>query len=102
MAKMDEQFIQDVLNTVDLIPLGRVASYGQIAQIICRPRNARLVGKALGKAGGRGKHPCHRVVTASGRLVPGWFDQRPMLLAEGVPFKDKNHVDIRRCRWQGI
>lgn len=48
MAKMDEQFIQDVLNTVDLIPFGRVASYGQIAQIICRPRNARLVGKILG------------------------------------------------------
>ena len=31
MAKMDEQFIQDVLNTVDLIPFGLVASYGQIA-----------------------------------------------------------------------
>lgn len=40
MAKMDEQFIQDVLNTVDLIPFGLVASYGQIAQMICRPRNA--------------------------------------------------------------
>ena len=81
MAKMDEQFIQDVLNTVDLIPFGLVASYGQIAQMICRPRNARLVGKILGKYGGRGKHPCHRVVTASGRLVPGWFDQRPLPLA---------------------
>ncbi|AMS07784.1 cysteine methyltransferase [Limosilactobacillus oris] len=99
---MDEQFIQAVLDTVDLIPYGRVATYGQIARIICRPHNARLVGKTLGKYGGRGKHPCHRVVTANGRLAPGWLDQRPMLLVEGVPFKDECHVDISHCHWQGI
>nr|PMC28448.1 cysteine methyltransferase [Gardnerella vaginalis] len=102
MTKIDEQFMQSVLNIVDIIPLGRVATYGQIAKIIGRPRNARLVGKALGKSGGYGKHPCHRVVTATGRLVPGWFDQRPMLMVEKVPFKDENHVDIKRCQWHGI
>lgn len=102
MTKIDENFMQDVLNIVDIIPLGRVASYGQIARLIGRPRNARLVGKALGKAGNYGKHPCHRVVTATGRLVPGWFDQRPMLLAEGVPCKDETHVDIKKCQWWGI
>lgn len=102
MAKIDDQFMHAVLNVVDIIPLGRVATYGQIARIIGRPRNARLVGKALGKSGGYGKHPCHRVVTATGRLVPGWVDQRPMLLAENVPFKDETHVDIKKCHWQGI
>ncbi|MRN07211.1 cysteine methyltransferase [Lactobacillus sp. 0.1XD8-4] len=101
-TKIDEQFIQAVLNIVDIIPNGRVATYGQIAWIIGHPRNARLVGKVLGKFGGRGHHPCHRVVTATGRLVPGWFDQRPMLLAENIPFKDENHVDIKHCHWQGI
>ena len=102
MTKIDEQFMQSVLNIVDIIPFGRVATYGQIAKIIGRPRNARLVGKALGKSGGYGKHPCHRVVTATGRLVPEWFDQQPMLMAEKVPFKDENHVDIKRCQWRGI
>ena len=102
MTKIDEQFMRDVLNIVDIIPFGRVATYGQIAKLIGRPRNARLVGKALGKSGGYGKHPCHRVVTATGRLVPGWFDQRPMLLAENVPFKYDNHVAIKKCQWQGI
>ena len=102
MTKIDEDFMHDVLNIVDLIPLGRVATYGQIARMIGRPRNARLVGKALGKSGGYGKHPCHRVVTATGRLVPGWIDQGQMLAAEGIPFKDANHVDIRRCQWPGI
>ncbi|WP_295731885.1 MGMT family protein [uncultured Limosilactobacillus sp.] len=99
---MDEQFMQDVLNIVDIIPMGRVATYGQIARLIGRPRNARLVGKALGKSGHYGKHPCHRVVTATGRLVPGWIDQRPMLVAENIPFKDENHVAIQQCLWKGI
>lgn len=101
MTKIDEDFMHDVLNIVDLIPLGRVATYGQIARMIGRPRNAHLVGKALGKPG-YGKHLYHRVVTATGRLVPGWVDQGPMLAAEGIPFKDANHVDIRRCQWPGI
>ena len=94
--------MQAVLNIVDIIPKGRVATYGQIARLIGRPRNARLVGKALGKSGGYRKHPCHRVVTATGRLIPGWIDQRPMPLAENIPFKDENHVDIKRCLWRGI
>lgn len=100
MTKLNEQLIHDILEVVDQIPLGCVATYGQIARLIGRPKNARLVGKALGKAGGFGKHPCHRVVTATGRLVPGWIDQGPMLLAEKVPFKDATHVNIRLCQWQ--
>lgn len=102
MTTINENFIHDVLRIVDIIPLGRVATYGQIARVIGRPKNARLVGKALGKAGVYGKHPCHRVVTATGRLVPGWIDQRPMLLAENIPFKDETHVDIKKCQWRGI
>ena len=97
-----DTFFEQVYAIVRRIPEGRVVSYGQIARMIGRPQNARLVGKALGKSGGYGKHPCHRVVTATGRLVPGWIDQGPMLAAEGIPFKDANHVDIRRCQWPGI
>ena len=100
MAKLDEQMMHDILEVVDQIPAGCVATYGQIARIIGRPRNARLVGKALGKSGKYGKHPCHRVVTVTGRLVPGWIDQGPMLKAEHIPFKDDSHVAIAKCQWQ--
>lgn len=102
MTKLDKSFVDDVLTIVDLIPVGRVTTYGQIAKMIYRPHNARLVGKALGKYGANGHHPCHRVVTANGRLAPGWTDQGPMLAAEGVPFLDTNHVDIKKCFWKGI
>lgn len=82
VVTMDEQFIQAVLDTVDLIPYGRVATYGQIARIICRPHNARLVGKTLGKYGGRGKHPCHRVLLMVGLHQAGWTSDQCCWLKE--------------------
>lgn len=33
-ARLNAEFVTDVLNMVDLIPTGRVASYGQIAKLI--------------------------------------------------------------------
>lgn len=93
------EFIHQVLAVVNQIPFGQVATYGQIAGMVGRPKNARQVGHILHAALNYGKYPCHRVVTATGRLVPGWVDQRPMLLSEGVPFRNENHVAIKRCQW---
>ena len=60
----------EVLSVVADIPEGRVATYGQIARLIGRRRNARLVGKILSQAQDYGDFPCHRVVNAAGRLAP--------------------------------
>ena len=46
-----------------------------------------------------GKYPCHRVVNYVGRLVPGWYQQRNLLIDEDVEFKDNNHVDMKKCQW---
>ena len=96
---MEERLIYEILSAVEEIPEGYVATYGQIARLIGRSRNARLVGKVLSMSEHYGKYPCHRVVDHSGRLVPGWPEQRLMLEAEGIPFKDNNHVDIKQCQW---
>jgi methylated-DNA-protein-cysteine methyltransferase-like protein len=40
---------QQIWQTVQLIPQGKVACYGQIADLAGLPGKARLVGKALGK-----------------------------------------------------
>ena len=47
-----------------------------------------------------GDFPCHRVVNHSGRLVPGWTEQKRLLSGEGVEFKDENHVDMKKYQWQ--
>lgn len=44
---LDERLIYEILSVVAEIPRGRVATYGQIARLIGRDRNARLVGKVL-------------------------------------------------------
>lgn len=99
-GKPDEDLIYEILSVVEEIPEGCVATYGQIACLIGRERNARLVGKVLSMADMYGEYPCHRVVNHAGRLVPGWDDQRRLLLMEGVPMKDDDHVDIKKCRWE--
>ena len=98
-SSMDEELIYEILSVVEEIPEGRVASYGQIAELIGRRKNARLVGKVLGMAQYYGGYPCHRVVNHAGRLVPGWYEQRRLLLEEGITMKDDTHVDMKKCRW---
>lgn len=96
---LDEDLVFEILSVVDEIPPGCVATYGQIARLIGRDKNARLVGRALGMAGFYGDYPCHRVVNHAGRLVPGWQEQKYLLLQEGVLFRDASHVDLKRCQW---
>lgn len=97
---LDDRLVYEILSAVEEIPEGRVASYGQIAALIGREKNARLVGKVLSRAEQYGDYPCHRVVDHSGRLVPGWPAQRKLLEEEGVAFKENGHVDMKRFQWK--
>ena len=88
MAKLNDDLIYEILSVVEEIPEGRVATYGQIARLIGRERNSRLVGKVLSMAEYYGRYPCHRVVNSAGRCAPHWPQQPQLLRAEGG-------VDIR-------
>ncbi len=96
---MDERTVYEVLSLVAEIPAGRVATYGQIARLCGRERHARMVGSILRRAGLYGDFPCHRVVNHAGRTAPGWAEQRRLLEAEGVCFKDNGMVDMERFQW---
>ena len=97
----DERLIYEILSAVEEIPAGRVATYGQIAAMIGREKNARLVGRVLRFSESWGSYPCHRVVNHAGRLAPGFPEQRELLKSEGVPFLPDGRVDLRACRWEG-
>ena len=97
---MDERLIYEVLSVVDDIPPGKVATYGQIARLIGRKKNARLVGKILDMSQHYGEYPCHRVVNHAGRTVPGWLEQPERLRQEGVPFKENGCVALHLCLWE--
>ncbi len=95
---LNEKLIREALSIADSIPPGKVMSYGQIAEMMGRPKNARLVGKIMSMQDRYGNHPCHRVVNSAGRTVPGWTEQRELLEAEGVEFRENGNVDMRRFR----
>jgi len=97
-------FAEKVYDAVKRIPRGRVATYGQIAEIIGCPGGARAVGNALHVNPFAPVVPCHRVVAADGRLAAnfgcgGPAVQHARLLAEGVSFADAARcaVDLSKC-----
>ena len=56
---LDEGLIYEILSVVEEIPQGCVATYGQIAGLIGREKNSRLVGKVLSMAEYYGDYPCY-------------------------------------------
>lgn len=98
---MQKNFFEQVYETIQKIPIGKVATYGDIATELST-KDARKIGWAL-HANCNENVPCHRVVNKDGRLAPNFaFDgakeQKRRLLAEGVIFKDEMHVDLDKCR----
>jgi alkylated DNA nucleotide flippase Atl1 len=77
--------VEAVLSLVETIPPGKVMSYGAIADYLGLG-SPRLVGQIMANHGAA--VPWHRVVAASGRLVPG-HEREAMqrLMAEGVLFR---------------
>ena len=91
---------------VRLIPEGRVATYGQIAALANRPRNARQVGYALARLNGHDV-PWHRVVNVRGLISERGLDplesverQRFLLREEGVVFDRRGRIDLDRFGWR--
>ena len=96
---LNTDLIYEVLSAVAEIPEGYVATYGQIARLTGKDRNARLVGKILSMAEFYGDYPCHRVVNHAGRTAPGFREQRQRLEAEGVGFRKNGCVDLTKYQW---
>lgn len=96
----NKEFYKEVYQVVAEIPQGKVTTYGEIALLLGRPRNSRLVGRALKLVPPELCLPCHRVVNAQGRLTPGWTQQRELLVNEGVTFRPNGEVDLKKDRWR--
>ncbi len=96
---MNKDLIYEVLSVVEEIPEGRVATYGQIARLTGRDRNARMIGKILSISAYYGQYPCHRVVNHAGRTAPGFRTQRELLEDEGVEFRANGCVDLKKYQW---
>ena len=83
-----------VYKIVAQIPQGRVLTYGAIARLAGYPNHSRLVGRIMRDAP-NGQLPCHRVVSATGRLAPHFPTQASLLAAEGVKLSPSGNVSLR-------
>ncbi len=99
---MSSRYYPQIWQTVLQIPLGKVASYGQIADLAGLPGRARLVGKALGDPMAP-PLPWHRVVRSDLQIAFAKGsrheqEQRALLLIEGVSIKGQRIA--KQARWQ--
>lgn len=93
-----------IWKTVQAIPKGKVAGYGQVADLAGLPGRARYVSRALKTAPSSAKLPWHRVLRSSGHIAfkPGSEPsllQTKLLSQEGVSVIN-NRVDLKTFQWQ--
>lgn len=101
-----ERLYREFYAVVRRIPRGRVATYGQVAELAGHPGAARAVGAAMRASTGRGL-PWQRVVGKHARnlarvaiLDPvGGAVQRGLLEREGVTFTPAGYIPLDRFAW---
>ena len=99
---------EKIWKTVQLIPYGKVACYGQVADLAGLPGRARLVGKVLGnspKNGWLGKPiPWYRVINSQGKISfavgsEQFNKQRQDLQSEQVVVIG-SRISLKEYQWQ--
>lgn len=99
-----DQLYATIYEVVNDIPAGKVATYGQIAQLIGLPRHARHVGFALANLAPDSSIPWHRVVNAQGKTHPkhgrSVSFQKDRLSEEGITFNSSQRIDLKKFQWQ--
>ncbi|MBE9061694.1 MGMT family protein [cf. Phormidesmis sp. LEGE 11477] len=94
-----------IYEIVKLIPYGKVATYGQIADLAGLIGQPRVVGYALYRVVDSMEIPWHRVINTKGEvsrsaLRDGNDDlQQSLLEGEGIVF-NKRKLDLSVYRWQ--
>ena len=96
-------FFQKVHQVTQLIPEGKVTTYGAIARYLGSPQSARMVGWALNTVKGY-ETPAHRVVNRKGLLTGKFhFDgislMQDLLENEGIRVVDNQVKDFESVFW---
>lgn len=99
----DKQYRQRVYEIVNQIPVGRVMTYGQIAQILGEGYTPRTVGFVM-HAADTENVPWQRVINSQGACSTGRMTvpvnlQQSILESEGVKFDEKGRCDLNVYRW---
>ena len=92
------------LQVIRAVPVGKVVTYGQVAELAGFPGRARQVGQVLRDLPEASDVPWHRVINAQGEVAyraspRDELIQRELLEDEGIVFTDAGRVDLKRYGW---
>ena len=102
---MKSPLYQQIHEIIRLIPSGKVATYGQIAEIVggC---TARMVGYAASTIPVDSEIPWQRVINYKGKISSrsggsGELRQQKLLEGEGIQFDQLGKTNLKYYRWNG-
>ena len=102
---MKSPLYQQIHEIIRLIPSGKVATYGQIAEIVggC---TARTVGYAASTIPVDSEIPWQRVINCKGKISSrsgdsGELLQQELLEGEGIQFDQLGKTNLKYYRWNG-
>ena len=102
--KSDNSFFDMVYKVAELIPYGRVTSYGAIALYLGSARSARMVGWAMNNTHINPKIPAHRVVNKTGLLTGKHHFGGNNIMAElfrneGIEIENDQIINFQKHFW---
>ena len=102
-SAIEGQLFRKIIDIVQQIPDGHVATYGQIA-FIAGTQNPRLVGFALATLKEGTDIPWFRVINSKGKISfpeqsNGFKIQYSLLQKEGIIFDAKNRINLKQFGW---
>ncbi len=100
VADSIEKSREQIWQIVNAVPAGKVATYGQVANLAGMPQQSRLVGRVLSRLPKGSKLPWHRVINSQGKISnPNPTIQKLRLEKEGVVMVN-GRVNLRIYRWE--
>ena len=98
---MNKEFKMQVIQIINMIPKGRVTTYGAIAKAIGFPNHSRLVGSTLRNYGI--DFPAHRVCGALGYIPTSCLDDFIVKLKkEGIEVKGNKIQKFKNVFWDPV
>ncbi len=102
---MATEFTETVIALLKKIPMGKVATYGQIAALAGSPRAARQVVRILHSSSKKYNLPWHRVINSQGKISlkpnQGYEIQKALLVKEKVKFSLSEQINLNKYQWTG-
>jgi methylated-DNA-protein-cysteine methyltransferase-like protein len=101
-------FFEKVYAVVELIPHGRVTSYGAIARYLGTGGSSRMVGWAMNASHQMLQHiPAHRVVNRNGLLTGkyhfgGMETMQQLLESEGIVVENDQIINFKDVFWDPL